>query len=220
MQTHFEQELEKLRKRIIEMSDLVEIQVEKSITALLTGNKDLVKQIEENENKIDDIDVKIDKLCQRIFALVQPVASDLRLIMSSLKIDNELERIADIALSIAKRAESIREQPEIITKFKINEIANHSKEIFSKAILSYIEKDVVKAKELLLNKDFIKDLNQKLHSKIINEMTKKSEVIVVATNLIIVLQQIERLADHAVNIAESVVFWIDGKIIKHENIID
>ena len=216
--THFELELEKLKNRIIKMSNLVYNQVENSFNILLTGDLEMIKVVEDNEMLIDKIDVKVDKLCQRIFALAQPVASDLRFIIASLKVDSDLERIGDIAMSIVGRTESAREEPSIITKLKIDELANKSKDLFRKAIECYKTQDLILASEVMTSKDSIKDLCDEVINNIILEMTNKSEVIVVATNLIIILRQIERLLDHSENIVENVVFWVDGKIIKHTKV--
>ena len=107
MERHFEIELQKLNKRINKMGNLVAEQVHLAMTALTECNQELAKEIIEHDSEVDELDVKIDKLCQRIFALTQPVATDLRLIMASLKMNNDLERMGDHAVGIAKRIEGI-----------------------------------------------------------------------------------------------------------------
>src|SRR5512142_2177617 len=105
MERHFEQELEKLNRRVLKMGNLVAEQVSQSLEALMTGNAKLAKTIIDNDQEVDELDVKIDKLCQRIFALTQPVATDLRFIMSALKMNNDLERMGDHAVEIASKIE-------------------------------------------------------------------------------------------------------------------
>lgn len=213
--THFEQELEKLRKRIIDMGALVEKQIDETFNALLTGDVELANWIIETDNQVDNIDNKIDKLCQRIFALAQPVASDLRFIMSSLKINTDIERVGDLAVSVAKKVEAISENVAFLEQLKINEVALKAKETFTEAINSFIFKDVDAAYKIIEHAKDVKEICEQITNDIVNAMLEKSEVIVVATNLILILRYIKRLSDHSTNIAESVVFMVEGKIVKH-----
>jgi phosphate transport system protein len=213
--THFDIELEKLRKRIIDMSSLVEQQLSDTITALLKGDTELANQIIEADKKVDLIDVKIDKLCQRIFALAQPVASDLRFIMSSLKINTDVERVGDLAVSIAKRIEGVSENIDFLEQLNIDDIALKARNIFSDAVNSFVFKDTELAYKIIENAKEIDELSDQISNDIVNAMLQKSEVIVAATNLILILRHLKRLSDHSTNIAESVVFMVEGKIIKH-----
>ena len=126
MERHFELELQKLNNRILKMGNLVASQIHQTMIALTEYNAEKAKEIIENDNQVDELDVKIDKLCQRIFALTQPVATDLRLIMASLKMNNDLERMADHAVGIAKRIEGLSEFKEIISGLKIEEVASQT----------------------------------------------------------------------------------------------
>lgn len=215
MQTHFERELEKLNNRIVKMSDLVYQQVSNSVKAILEGDDNLAKVIIENDNNVDIIDLKIDKLCQRIFALAQPVASDLRFIMSALRINNDLERIGDIAVSIAKKVDSVIENTDFIKQFNIDKLANESLLIIKMSVDAYVNKDKDLAYKVLENAKSINRKCNSINGEIVEEMTKKSEVIFVATNLILILRQFKRLADHSENISESVIFWLEGINLKH-----
>ncbi|OFX47146.1 MAG: phosphate transport system regulatory protein PhoU [Bacteroidetes bacterium GWA2_30_7] len=215
MQTHFELELEKLKKRIVKMGNLA-IQQTFIATQILIHGDTLQKEVAtKTEDKIDKLDVKIDKLCQRIFALNQPIASDLRFIMSSLQIGNDLERIGDIALSIVNKSEAVREQPEILEKFNIEQIITSSYNIIQKSFQNYTAYNSENIYEIIAECRNIKDESNKILDNIILEMSQKNEVIVVATNLILILRQIERIAGHSANIAESIYFINEGTIIKH-----
>lgn len=215
MQTHFERELEKLKNRILKMGNLAQQQVSIAIEVLLKGQFEQLETVATTEHKIDKLDVKVDKLCQRIFALKQPVAVDLRFIMSSLQIGNELERIGDIAMSIINKSEMIREQPEILIKFNIEQVISESFFLIQKSFQNYSEYDSKKIEEVISESHNLKEKCQVILENIIVEMTQKSEVIIVATHLILILKQIERLADHASNIAESIYFMNEAAIIKH-----
>ena len=215
MERHFELELQKLNKRINKMGNLVASQVHQTMYALTECNAELAREIIEHDNEIDELDVKIDKLCQRIFALTQPVATDLRLIMASLKMNNDLERMADHAVGIAKRIEGLNEFRDIIYEFKIDEVAQQTDLLVKDVVNILTSRNTVFVKDIFDNANLIKDKAQAIASRIIEEMTKKSDVIVVATNLMLVLTQMERIAGYSTNIAESMVFLIEGRIVKH-----
>ena len=212
----FDNELEKLIERVLRMSNLVQEQVSNALIALSNCDLELAQQVIENDHKVDKLDVKIDKLCQKIFALQQPVATDLRYIISSLKINNDLERIGDHAVNIAKRIEPLCDYTNFSNELGVNEIANK--------ILT-LSKDVdqlIKSRQSILAEDIfkmaksIKDSCHRVSEKIVEEMMQQKEVIVVATNIMIIVNLMERIAAYSTNIAESIVFVTEGKIIKHK----
>ena len=216
MERHFELELEKLNKRLIKMGNLVAEQVHNVFDALLKSDTELAHLIIEKDSKVDKLDNKIDKLCQRLFALTQPVATDLRLIMSALRINNDLERMGDHAVSIAQKIEGISDYKEIVTELKIDEIVNMTDMIVNDVINILSTKNVAFVKDIFDLASAIDEKVQTATARIMEEMMHKTDVIVVATNLIIILTNIERLAGYSTNIAESIVFIVDGRIMKHK----
>ena len=220
MERHFEQELDKLNRRILKMGGLVSAQVRNAMVALINCDTGLAEEIIANDTQLDELDVKIDKLCQRIFALTQPVATDLRLIMSALKMNNDLERMGDLAVNIASKIEGIAEYKSIITELKIDDLANMTDVIIKDVITILNSRNTVFVKDIFRDANVIKEKIQVIQSQIIDQMMRKSDVIVVATNLIIILSQIERIADYATNIAESIVFLVEGRVVKHGNLAE
>lgn len=216
MERHFEQELEKLNKRILKMGNLVAEQVHMSLTALLEADVEIARQIIENDKKVDKLDVKIDKLCQRIFALTQPVATDLRLIMSALRMNNDLERMGDHAVSIAAKVESVSEYKEIITDLHIDEVVRMTDMIVNDVINILNSRNIAFVKDIFDLAASIEERVQNVSSRIIDEMMHKTEVIVVATQLILILSTIDRLAAYSTNIAEAMVFIVEGRLVKHK----
>ncbi|MCK9203395.1 MAG: phosphate signaling complex protein PhoU [Bacteroidales bacterium] len=216
MERHFEQELEKLKKRILKMGDLVGAQVHNSLEALLTCNNELAQQVIGFDTEVDKLDVKIDKLCQRIFALTQPVATDLRLIMSALKINNDLERLGDLAVSISSKIEGISDYKEILAGLKMADLAQMADLIVKDMVNLLNNQNTSMVRDIFLSASAIEDRVNIATGHILEEMMHKSEVIVVATNLTIILTQIERISGLCTNIAESVVFIVDGRMIKHD----
>ena len=212
----FDNELGKLTERVVKMSHLVEEQVSNAVLALNNYDIELAKLVIENDNKVDKLDVKIDKLCQKIFALQQPVATDLRYIISSLKINNDLERIGDHAVNIAKRIDALSDYTNFSKEFGVDDIAN-------KTVLLYKDVDqLIKTHNLILATDIfqnaiiMKERCHQISEKIIEEMMQQKEVIVVATNIMIIVNLIERIASYSTNVAESIIFVVDGKIVKHQ----
>ncbi|HQF47899.1 phosphate transport system regulatory protein PhoU [Flavobacterium alvei] len=213
--THFEMELEKLKNVIIKIGTLAVSQVGESVKALLFEPIE-GKEVKKTEIKIDKLDVKIDEICQSIFALQQPVASDLRFIMASMQISNEIERIGDLAVSVIKRAKNIKEKHDLITKFEIGDLAKEVELITAKTneCLSTLDEKTI-AEILTLNKN-IKTKGDEIIDHIIDEMKSHSKVVVSGTNLVIALKHLERISDHCSNVAEYVYFMVNAKIIKHE----
>jgi arsenate reductase (thioredoxin) len=220
MLTQFEEEKEKLKNRIIKMAELALQQTDIAMKFLIYGDTGQTEIAEITEQEIDKLDVKVDKLCQRIIALNQPITKDLRFIMSSFRIGNELERVGDIAMSIVNRSEIVRTQPDILSKLNIDAVFKKSYFLIQKSFGNYAAFNSDNINEVISE---CHDLNNECNlvlDKIIIEMTDKKEIIRIAANLILILRQIDRLADHASNIAESIYFMNEGTIIKHGNYLD
>jgi phosphate transport system protein len=215
MQSFFQTELAKLRKRIIKMFGLIDLQLVKSLQSFENQDFEFNETAVKDENRIDKLDIKIDKLCQRIFALAQPVATDLRFIMSSLRIGNEIERVGDIALDIITRSDSVRSYVSMLKQHKVNELLREILEINNKATEAYVNNNSELATELVLKCRQTEETCKSVFNDIIAQMTKKSQVIVIATDLILIIRDIERISNHMENIADSIVFIVEGKRIRH-----
>lgn len=218
--THFEIELDRLKNVIKKIGTLAEGQVSEAVKALLSEPTTEGKEVKKTEDKIDKLDIKIDEICQSIFALQQPVASDLRFIMSSLQISNEIERIGDLAISIIKKTKNIKDKHDLIVKFNIADIARHVEVITIKTNECFLTRDESTIGEIfVLNNTIKNECDEAIHN-IINEMKSNSKAVVSGTNLVIVLKHLERISEHCTNIAEYVYFMINAKIIKHEKFGD
>lgn len=212
----FDSELEKLSHKVILMCSQVNQQLVDVVIALQTSDLVLAKKVINNDEYINNLDVKIDKLCQKIFALQQPVASDLRYILSALKINNDLERIGDHAVNIAKRIEPLSDYTDLVEELGIDLLGDKMTELFSDVLevikthdLSYAEKIYIKVTE-------IKEECKKITGKILGEMMHQSEVVVVAANILIIINLFERIASYSTNLAESITFVVGGEIVKHK----
>lgn len=215
MQPYFQEELEKLKKRINKMFFLVNKQIGKSYQSVLNDEFEIIDSLEKNENLIDKLDLKIDKLCQRIFALAQPVATDLRFIMSSLRIGIEIERIGDIAMDIINRSEMVRSYQKLLKSYNVPELFREVTKLSAQSAEAYINSNNELAKEIVSGCNKTEEKCKSVFQDIISQMTDKSDVIVIATDLILIIRDLERMTGHIENIAESVVFIVEGKRIKH-----
>ncbi|MBL8008627.1 MAG: phosphate signaling complex protein PhoU [Ignavibacteria bacterium] len=212
---YLEEELEQLKTKIIKMGSLVEEQIEFSIRALFEGNLDLAKTVIRRDDEVDKYDIKIDKHCQRIFALTQPVAFDLRLIMSALMINNDLERMGDIAVNISERAEPLLGYGELLRKMRVDEMSAKVKKIVKMSIDCFVNSDAELAKMIILMDVEVDKLDKEIFDLLTKEMKAYPDLIVPCSHILTLIRNIERLSDHASNIAEDVIFLVDAKIIKH-----
>lgn len=220
MYHYLEEELELLKTKVIKMGSLVEEQLDFSIRALFESNLELANIVIDRDSKVDKYDVKIDKLCQRIFALTQPVAVDLRVILSALKMNSELERIGDISVNIAETAAPLAMHLSLLKDSTLDVMADKVKSVIRKTIDSIVNNDHETALNVIKYDDVIDNMERDIFSKLVIIMENDSSLIKPGAHCISLLRNLERIADHATNIAEEVVFLVDSKIIKHKKILD
>ncbi|MGB9773969.1 MAG: phosphate signaling complex protein PhoU [Bacteroidota bacterium] len=226
MQRHFERELERLKTNLIRMGSLVDDQIDLAMKALFDMNVGLARLVIERDEKVNEYDNLIDKEIETIFATTQPVAVDLRLLMAALKMNSDLERIGDIAQNLAERAESLARlegdgkarAQDLIQRTRIASMAEAARQMVRDAIDSFINGDAKLGRTICERDDIVDDYDRENFGLLIQAMQDDPRTIEAGANLIVVSRHIERLADHATNIAEDVVFLIDAKIIKHHGI--
>jgi len=176
----------------------------------------LAKKVISDDNAIDTLDVKIDKLCQKIFALQQPVAHDLRYILSALKINNDLERVGDHAVSIAKRIEPLEDYRQLVADLGIENVSQITSLLFADVVELVKTHDLEYCQKIYRRSSTLKEGCEAIAEIILSEMMDKSEVVVVASNILIIVNLIERIASYSNNIAESITFVVEGEIVKHK----
>jgi len=220
MYQYLEEELDQLRTRIIKMGSLVEEQIDNAFTSVYEQNLVLAGTVIERDDKVDKYDVKIDKLCQRIFALTQPVAIDLRLIIAAMSINNDLERMGDIAVNIAERTEDLAGYEDLLERIGLHDMTKRAQTIVKGAIDSFVNNDAETAAEIIKMDSVVDRTYEEIFERLIKEMTADVSLIKPCSHLITMLGNIERLADHSTNIAEDVIFLVDAKIIKHKKETD
>ena len=216
MERLLDEHIEKLKTRVIKMCSLVDEQVQSAIKAVEDEDLELAQQVIDKDSKVDKYDNKIDKICQKIFALTQPVAMDLRLIMSSLTINSNLERIGDLAVNIAEYAIMIKKKPGFYNQTKLEEMFKVTKQMLKDAIDSYIGGNETLAKSVIETDDRLDKLNVDNHKILIEIMKQSPDNIEPAVALLVMSRQLERLGDHCTNIAEDVFFIVEAHLVKHK----
>lgn len=216
MERLLDEHIEKLKTRVIKMCSLVDEQVKSAIKSIEEENLELAQQVIEKDTKVDKYDNKIDKICQKIFALTQPVAMDLRLIMSSLTINNNLERIGDIAVNIAEYCIMIKNKPAFFHQTKLEEMFKVSTQMLKDAIDAYISGNEALAKTVIAADDNLDQLNTDNHKILVDIMKQSPDNIESGIALIVMSRQLERLGDHCTNIAEDVFFIVEAHLVKHK----
>lgn len=211
----FEHEMDKLRTRIIKMGSLVDEQVEYAFRALTEWNVAMASLVMERDSKVDKLDFKIEKQCQRIFALQQPVARDLRLIMAALKINSDLERMGDLAFNVARSVEGLLPHRTLIDQLDLGQMTAAVQKMVRHTIDSFVNNDPELAISVMKSDIRVDQYEERLSKQIVEMMKAEPEFIEPGATLIVSLRNMERLADHATNIAEDVIFFTEAKIVRN-----
>jgi len=217
MQKHFEQELESLKTNIVKMASIVDEMVENALTALETSDLELCKKIKAKDREIDAYDNLIKTQCENILALFQPFAVDLRFILTSLMVNNQLERCGDIAVNITQRVKPLINHYDLVVESKIIDMVKFAKQMFKEAIDSFINRDLELANKVCGEDNVVDGYNKNIFYYLIDKMKEKHELIEPASHLMILSRHVERLADHSTNIAEDVIFMISAEIVSHKH---
>jgi phosphate transport system protein len=212
---HFDQELDDLKAKILEMSALVETAIYRSIQSVVERNPELAYQVIANEERIDDLEIEIDEEAVRLIALQQPVAADLRLITATAKINNDLERMGDLAVSIAKRTLKLVHLPRVDVAIDIPHMAELVQAMVRKTLDSFVHRDADLARLVLAADDEVDAIKTASYGELVAYMGKNPDSIPVGLQLLGVVRNLERIADHATNIAEGVLFLITGIDVRH-----
>lgn len=216
MLDHFSAEVDNFKSNLIKMASLVNKQVEQAYLALETGNVELCKGLKAKDLEIDAYDNLLQTECENILALFQPVATDLRFMMAGLMINNQLERCGDIAVNISQRVKKTFEHHDLIVESQILEMGRQAKEMVKEAIDSFVNLDSELAARVLVNDEIVDKYNKTIFKFLVAKMQADPSVIEPCSHLIVLTRQIERLADHATNIAEDLIFYVNAEVIRHK----
>lgn len=214
MERHFEVELSALRHRLLTMGSLAETMIHKGIKALINRDERLVEEVLAHEQEMDLLCIEIDDRCFTRLALQQPMASDLRFLVASIKINSDLERIGDQAASIALRARSLIGQPQLKPLIDIPRMATIVQEMVHNSLDAFVRQDTDLARRVIDRDDEVDSLRDQVFRELLTYMMGDTATISRALDLILVSRNLERIADHATNICEDVIYIVRGEDVR------
>jgi len=215
MQRHFDEELKALKEKILRMGAMVEEQIAHAIKSLVDRDSDLARQVIANDHKVNSMDVEVDEVCLRLIALHQPMARDLRFLTTAMKSSTELERMSDLAENISERAVELNEEPQLKPYIDIPRMAERAQGMVKESLDAFVNRDSKLARKVCADDDFVDELTKQVFRELLSFMVEDPRTITRAIRISFVSKYLERIADHATNIAELVVYLVEGKIIRH-----
>jgi phosphate transport system protein len=215
MTKHFRKELENIKKRILTLGSMVEDLVHTSVQAVDRVDADLADRIIKRDREINETEVDIEEECLKVLALHQPVAVDLRFIIAVIKINNELERIGDQAVNIAQRVQVIAKRPKPPFWFDYSEMGEKAQKMLRMSLDALVNLDVDLAYRVITLDDEVDQIKSDAYDKIKQAIQDLPERVGYYINLLLISRHLERLADHATNIAEEVIYLVEGEIFRH-----
>ena len=214
-QRHFDEELADLKTKLLRMAAQTEDQIDQALAALVTRDSALAREVIERDHQINALDVEIDEESIRLLALHQPAARDLRLVTTAMKIATELERISDLSENVSERVIELNEEPQLKPYIDIPLMGKMAGTMVKESIDAFVKDDALLARKVLADDDYVDDLMEQIFRELLTFMIEDTRTITRAIRLSFIAKYLERIADHATNIAELVVYLVEGKIIRH-----
>ena len=215
MQRHFDQELAQLKEQLLRMGSVVERQIFRAMQSLVERDSELAHGVVVHDHDVNRLDVDLDDACIKLLALHQPTARDLRFITTAMKISSELERMGDLAENIARRAIELNEEPQLKSYIDLPRMGDWTMRMVQECLNAFVNSDSKLARKVCNDDDYVDNLNEQLFRELLSFMLENPKTITRAIRLTFVAKSLERIADHATNIAELVVYMVEGKNIRH-----
>ncbi|HEY7648826.1 MAG TPA: phosphate signaling complex protein PhoU [Methylomirabilota bacterium] len=215
MTRHFHEELDGLKQTLLAMGAMVEDQIRRVMRALVERDEALARDVIERDREVNVYDVEIDEKCVELLALYQPTAGDLRFITTAMKIVTDLERIGDQAVNIAQRALELNEEPQLKPYIDLPRMAEKAQRMVKDALDSFVSRDTALAREVCGRDSEVDALKEQIFRELLTYMMADPKTIARAIRLILVSRFFERVADHATNIAEMVIYMVESKMVRH-----
>jgi phosphate transport system protein len=216
MPAHLFREIENLKKEILTLGAMAETAVRDATCAIEDRDEALAQNVIRNDDKLDEMEVQIEENCLKTLALHQPVAIDLRFIVAVLKINNDLERVGDLAVNVAERAAFLATQPPVDISFDFQAMARKAQEMLKKSLDALVNLSAQQAREVLVSDDEIDAMNRQMYLMVQDAIHAHPDQTGSLIHLLSASRHLERIADHATNIAEDVIYMIEGVIVRHK----
>lgn len=214
-QFHFREEMENLKSRLVEMAGRAEEAVRAAVESLLERDMGKAKSVVDGDKVINDLEIEIDERVIQLLALQQPMARDLRFILMAMKISNDLERVGDHAVNIAEEVIYLLDRPRVVVPPEIEEMVKITSGMLNDALACFIRQENELAREVVTRDDRVDDLHQSVFRILLTHMMENPRNIGPGMDMLLVSRNLERIADLATNVAEDVVYLVEGKMIKH-----
>lgn len=215
MTKHFEEEMARLKQRLLIMASHAESSLSNAIKSLVDRNDELARRVIDDDSILDQFEIEIDEISIALLALQGPLASDLRLITIAMKISHDLERVGDEATTISRRSIELMQEPQLKPYVDIPRMTALALDMLRQALAAFVNHDTAKARSVIPQDKEVDAINRQLHRELVSYMIEKPNTITRCLNLMVISKSIERIADHATNIAEEVVFLYEGRDIRH-----
>ena len=215
MAQHLQREIDRLKRKILALGALVEEDLRQAVKALGERDDKLARRVLEADIEIDNMEVEVEEDCLKVLALHQPVAIDLRFIIAVLKINNDLERIGDLSANIAERAASISKQEPVESPYDFPEMSQKVQAMLHTALDSLVNLDSKLAHKVLAADDEVDAINRSMYERVQQHIRRSPDKMDTLIQMLAVSRNLERIADHTTNIAEDVIYMIDGEIVRH-----
>jgi len=216
MTMHLQREIEKLKKMILSLSAVVEESVEKAVRSISERDENLAVQVIESDRQIDKTEVEVEEECLKILALHQPVAIDLRYVIAVIKVNSDLERIGDLAVNIAEQAAYLATQESVEIPFDFGGMSDKARSMLRRSLDALVDMNADQAREVCVADNEVDAINREMYGQVQDGIRKRQDKMASLIRLLEVSRNLERIADHATNIAEDVVYMVDGQIMRHK----
>jgi phosphate transport system protein len=214
---HFEEDLQALKQRLLNMGALVEERVHQAILSLIERRQEAAEKVMGGDKEVNDLQIEIDDRCLKLLALQQPMATDLRLITAAMKINSDLERIGDQAVNIAENVIKILPHPPLKPIFELPRMADSAERMTRDSLDAFVRRDAALARAVLKRDDEVDLLKDHVFRVLLTHMMADPGTIERALGLILISRNLERIADHATNIAEDVIFLVEARDVRHHH---
>jgi phosphate transport system protein len=214
---HFQDDLQQLKHRLLTMSGLAEESVRMAVQALVERRPDIVDRVMEADHPINALHIEVDQRCFTLLALHQPMASDLRTIVAAVKINTDLERVGDLAVNIVEATSRYLSHPPVKPLIDIPQMANIAQAMLRDAIESFVNRDTDLAQDVLDRDDRLDGLKTQVFRELLTYMLQDPRTVEPALDLVLVSRHLERIGDHATNIAEDVIFLVSARDVRHHS---
>ena len=217
MERHRDQDLDKIRQSLLRMGGVVERMIQEAMRALMDRDQPRAQAVIRTDDEVDHLQVETDALCNRMLALQQPTAVDLRFLVATMKIATDLERMGDSAVNVAQAVEVLNQEPPLKPYIDLPRLADLTQSMVRDALDSFVRRDARAALDVCKRDDDVDGLYKQLFRELVTYMLEDPKNITRALHLLLVARNYERIADHATNVGEDVVFFVEGRDIRHSS---